>query len=129
VNCDIIVKNKDTKMKKTSIIAILLISLIGCGESETRTVQRESVTVPNNSTIVLDENQSIGYAPNTSVTIVNMGDNSYYIVCDAGECPIHIDNSIDESSSDSSTTSSTTNSSTTTDSSTTTYVDSNTSEG
>jgi len=103
---------------KILMIVLSALFLTACGESKKETVEREVAAVPNNSTIVLDDNQSIGYVPNTDVTIINMGDNSYYIVCGSGECPIHIDNSVDESTSDSSTT--------TSDSSTTTYTDSNT---
>ena len=107
-----------------SIVAVLI--LAGCGEdansdnNATNIIERTEVTVPNDSVIVLDENQSIGYKPNTDVTIVNMGDNSYYIICNDGSCPINVDNSIDESSQSSSTT--------TTDSSSVTYVDSNTTD-
>ena len=86
-----------------SIVAVLI--LAGCGEdanrdnNATNIIERTEVTVPNDSVIVLDENQSIGYKPNTDVTIVNMGDNSYYIICNDGSCPINIDNSTSQSSS------------------------------
>jgi hypothetical protein len=113
---------------KRLIMVLMVLVFIGCGEVET--VERETVSVPNDSIIVLDENQSIGFKPNSDVTIVNMGDNSYYIVCGTVECAVNIDNSIDNSTSDSSSNTSTvdSSSSTVTTDSSTTYVDNNSTE-
>ena len=91
-------------MKYLITIAIA-VALAGCNQDstkETYTVDRLDANVTNGEVIVLDENQSIGYRPNTDVTIINMGDNSYFVSCNAGECPVHIDNSQTDDNSDNS---------------------------
>lgn len=82
-------------MVKYISAGLLAVALLGCGEAsvEEVVIDRNETSFDSGSVVVLDENQSIGYKPNTDVTIVNIGDNSYYIECAEGECPVHIDNS------------------------------------
>ena len=77
-------------MKK--LISILALLLVGCGSD---TYTSEEVVLPSDSTVVLDENQSIGFVPNAdnNVQIVNVGEGAYYITCDGSEdCTVHIGN-------------------------------------
>jgi hypothetical protein len=74
-------------MKKILLSAIMAMMLIGCGSDDSK-----ETIVPSDTIVTLDENQTIGYVPNTDVTIVNMGDGSYYINCPEGECPVNIGN-------------------------------------
>ena len=79
-----------------ALSAVMVIGFSGCGNSEVNevVVERNSTEVDSGSMIVLEDNQTIGYKPNTDVNIVNIGDNSYYIECSNGSCPINIDNSV-----------------------------------
>lgn len=90
-------------MKSIILSISLLFALSGCGEdgrdSNTTEVLRTEITIPNDSYVTLENNQSIGYKPNTDVTIINVGDGAYYIYCGDGECPVNIDNSTDSSTS------------------------------
>ena len=74
-------------MIKLILAALMALVFIGCGSDES-----SEVLVPNDTVVTLDENQTIGYVPNTDVTIVNMGDNSYNITCPTEECIVNIGN-------------------------------------
>lgn len=69
------------------IIGLSAMFLCGCGGD---TVVYEERNVTNGEIVLLEDNQTIGYKPNTNVQIVNLQDGSYYISCDYGQCPIHI---------------------------------------
>lgn len=88
--------SKGTEMVKVISGIALVVALVGCGESNSKevVVERTEAEVENGSIITLDENQTVGYKPNTDVNIVNIGDNSYYIECGNGSCPLNIDNSV-----------------------------------
>ena len=103
-----------------ALLASVAISFAGCGEAS-NTVTYETpdgnvtftegyVTVPDGESIVLENDQTIGYKPNTDVTIIQVGDGSYYVQCnDGSECPVYIgnvddnDNSTNDSNNDNST--------------------------
>jgi hypothetical protein len=95
-----------------SILMASLLLLVGCGETDskdgnTTIIERTEVSIPNDSVIMLDNNESVGYKPNTDVTIINVGDGSYYISCPEGDsCEVFIDNSSDNSNHSESTSSS-----------------------
>lgn len=90
-------------MKKLIIAGFIAASMIGCSvdtqekETPTTTVEQKEVTVPNDSYVTLENNQSIGYKPNTDVTIVNVGAEGYYVYCAEGECPITVSETVDNS--------------------------------
>jgi len=84
------------------MIAFIAITLHGCGgASDTITFSTKTdhnitlppdgnVEVDSGETVLLEGNQTIGFKPNTDVSIVNVGDGAYYISCESGSCPIHI---------------------------------------
>jgi hypothetical protein len=80
-------------MKKVILSGLVVILFAGCNAAITSSGGSNDVNVTDGSYVILDSNQTISYKPNTDVQIVNLGDNSYYITCGGGNCPITIDNS------------------------------------
>ena len=70
-------------------IAVLLV-LVGCEQDTTETVESKTVTIPSDSYIELDDNQTIGYPKGSEVNIINNSDGSYYVYCPEGECDVAI---------------------------------------
>jgi hypothetical protein len=78
-------------MKKVILSAVMAMMMVGCGSGDSS--DTKEVIIPNDSVITLDENQTIGYKPNTDVNtqIYNLGDGSYYVTCgDSENCNLHI---------------------------------------
>lgn len=84
------------------ILIVIGLMLVGCQGGDTYVDSNTSVvSIPSDTTLYIDENQTIGYMPNTDVSIINVGDNGYYISCDGSDnCSIHIGN-IDDNSDNS----------------------------
>ena len=60
----------------------MALMFIGCGSDSDTSVER---VVQDGEIIQLEENQTIGYLPNTNVNIYNLGDGAFYMDCNGAE--------------------------------------------
>jgi len=77
-------------MKYTKYIlvgAVTGLIMIGCG---TGSSSGDTTQVPNNSYVTLDDNETLTLIPGSNVSAIDVGDGSYYITCDGGNCSIQI---------------------------------------
>ena len=72
---------------------LMVVVMVGCGSNLSDT---KETTVESGSIVKLDANQTIGYKPNSDVVIVNQGNNSYYVYCPSGDCPVSIGNDMSQ---------------------------------
>ena len=83
------------KMVRICILVIISVLLVGCGEdSSTETIESSTMSVPTDSYITLEDNQTIGYTKGSNVNIVNNSDGSYYVYCPEGECDVTLNSPV-----------------------------------